>query len=222
MSDADVLIAGACPIGLTAAIELSRHGVACRIVDPLLEPRQYAKAVGVQPRTLEVFEGMGVLRRILDASTPMRGQIVYVNGARVGELELAVPADVPFGFVLIPQYETERVLAEELAWRGVAVERGVRLTAFRQDPDGVTATVTGLNGAETVRARYLVGADAETAPTVLPLIRDGDGDFGRMYSASGLSAYVVPPDGYLGLVASDVDAEDLAPRLFAHLRATFG
>jgi 2-polyprenyl-6-methoxyphenol hydroxylase-like FAD-dependent oxidoreductase len=66
MSDADVLIAGADPIGLTAAIELSRHGVACRIVDPLLEPRQYAKAVGVQPRTPEVFEGMGVLRRILD------------------------------------------------------------------------------------------------------------------------------------------------------------
>ena len=59
----EVLIAGAGPIGLTAAIELARRGVDCRIVDPLLEPPQYAKAVGVQPRTLEVFEGMGVLRR---------------------------------------------------------------------------------------------------------------------------------------------------------------
>jgi pentachlorophenol monooxygenase len=159
MSDTDVLIAGAGPIGLTAAIELTRHGVACRIVDPLLEPPQYAKAVGVQPRTLEVFEGMGVLRRILDASTPMRGQIVYVNGAKVGELDVGVPADVPFGFILIPQYETERILAEELAWRGVAVERGVRLTGFQQDPFRVTATLTGATGDETVRARYLVGAD---------------------------------------------------------------
>jgi 2-polyprenyl-6-methoxyphenol hydroxylase-like FAD-dependent oxidoreductase len=157
--DTDVLIAGAGPVGLTAAIELTRHGVACRIVDPLIEPPQYAKAVGVQPRTLEVFEGMGVLRRILDASTLMRGQIAYVNGARVGELELALPADVPFGFVLIPQYETERVLAEELAWRGVAVERGVRLTGFQQDPSRVSATLTGATGDETVRARYLVGAD---------------------------------------------------------------
>ena len=79
-----VLIAGAGPIGLTAAIELARRGVDCRIVDPLLEPPQYAKAVGVQPRTLEVFEGMGVLRRILDAAVQMRGQIVYVNGEQVG------------------------------------------------------------------------------------------------------------------------------------------
>ena len=61
-TETQVLIAGAGPIGLTAAIELTRHGVDCRIVDPLLEPPQYAKAVGVQPRTLEVFEGMGVLR----------------------------------------------------------------------------------------------------------------------------------------------------------------
>ena len=104
----EVLIAGAGPIGLTAAIELARRGIACRIVDPLLEPPQYAKAVGVQPRTLEVFEGMGVLRRILDAAVQMRGQIVYVNGERVAKLDLALPDDVPFGFRRIPQYATER------------------------------------------------------------------------------------------------------------------
>ena len=74
--DVDVLIAGGGPVGLTAAIELARRGIACRIVDPLAEPLQYAKAVGVQPRTLEVFEGMGVLHAILDAAIPMRGQRV--------------------------------------------------------------------------------------------------------------------------------------------------
>ena len=47
-AETQVLIAGAGPIGLTAAIELARRGVACRIVDPLLEPPRYAKAVGVQ------------------------------------------------------------------------------------------------------------------------------------------------------------------------------
>ncbi len=84
-----VLIAGAGPIGLTAAIELARRGIACRIIDPLLEPPQYAKAVGVQPRTLEVFEGMGVLRRVLDAGVQMRGQLVYVKGEKVAKLDLA-------------------------------------------------------------------------------------------------------------------------------------
>ena len=113
-----MLIAGAGPIGLTAAIELSRRGVACRIVDPLLEPPQYAKAVGVQPRTLEMFEAMGVLRAVLDAAIQMRGQIVYVNGEEVAQLDLTLPADIPFGFIAIPQYETERILRDELARRG--------------------------------------------------------------------------------------------------------
>ncbi|MDF2823399.1 MAG: pentachlorophenol monooxygenase [Mycobacterium sp.] len=157
--DTDVLIAGAGPIGLTAAIELQRRGVSCRIVDPVMEPPQYAKAVGVQPRTLEIFEGMGVVGDILDESIPMRGQMVYVNGEKVGELELSLPEQVPFGFTCVPQYATERVLRDDLARRGVAVERGVRVTGFEQDDDGVTVAVTGDSAAASVRARYLIGAD---------------------------------------------------------------
>jgi 2-polyprenyl-6-methoxyphenol hydroxylase-like FAD-dependent oxidoreductase len=158
-SSVPVLIAGAGPVGLTAALELARRGVEVRIVDPLPHPRRYAKAVGVQPRTLEIFEGMGILRRILDAGAPMNGQLVYVNGAQVGRLDLSLPPDVPFGFFCIPQYETERVLQEELALRGVLVERCVQVSGFAQDGDGVTATLTGPGGDETVRADYLVGAD---------------------------------------------------------------
>src|SRR4051812_4888704 len=154
-----VLIAGAGPIGVTAAIELARRGIACRIVDPLVEPPQYAKAVGVQPRTLEVFEGMGVLRRILDAAVLMRGQIVYVNGERVAQLDMTVPDDVPFRFIAIPQYATEAILRDELAQHGVQVQRGVRLIGFEQDADGVTATLAGDAGEQRVRADYLIGAD---------------------------------------------------------------
>ncbi len=154
-----VLIAGAGPIGLAAAIELTRRGVDCRIVDPLLEPPQYAKAVGVQPRMLEVFEQMGVLDRILDAAIQMHGQIVYVNGENVAQVDFTVPADVPFGFIAIPQYATERILREELALRGVQVERGLRLTGFEQDADGVSATLAGDGGEHTLRAEYLIGAD---------------------------------------------------------------
>ena len=46
---------------------------------------------------------MGVLRRILDAAMLMRGQIVYVNGERVSQLDMTLPDDVPFGFIAIPQ-----------------------------------------------------------------------------------------------------------------------
>src|SRR5215475_10926371 len=141
---------------MTAAIELARRGIDCRIVDPLPEPLQYAKAVGVQPRTLEVFEGMGVLRQILDAAVQMRGQIVYVNGERVSQLDMTLPADIPFGFIAIPQYATEAILRDELAMHGVQVQRGVRVTDFEQDADGVTVALAGDTGTRTVWAAYLV------------------------------------------------------------------
>lgn len=152
----DVLVVGAGPVGLTTAIELRRRGVDCRIIDPLAEPPQYAKAVGIQPRTLEVFEGMGVVRQILDAATIMRGQIVYVNGVETGRLELALPPDVPYAFIGLPQYETERVLTERLELLGTTVERRIGLVSFSQDTDAVTAS---LSGGQSIRAKYLVGCD---------------------------------------------------------------
>jgi 2-polyprenyl-6-methoxyphenol hydroxylase-like FAD-dependent oxidoreductase len=107
----DAVVAGAGPVGLTAALELRRRGVGVRVVDPLHGPPQYTKAVGVQPRSLEVFEQMGVLEQTLAAAIPMRGQHVYVNGEKVGEVVLSTPAGAPFGFADIPQYETERIPA---------------------------------------------------------------------------------------------------------------
>lgn len=154
--DTDVLIAGAGPIGLTAAIELRRRGIRCRIIDTLTEPPQYAKAVGIQPRTLEVFENMGVLKTILDASTQMRGQIVFSGGAEVGRIDLGLPADVPFAFAGLPQYDTERILTERLTELGTVVERGLALVSFDQNDDEVTAT---LSDGSTVAGQYLIGCD---------------------------------------------------------------
>ncbi len=102
---------------------------------------------------------MRVLNRILDASAQMYGQIVYVNGEKVATPEFATPADVPFGFIAIPQYATERILREELATHGVQIERGLRVAGFVQDADGVTAALNGDDQQQTVRAGYLIGAD---------------------------------------------------------------
>ncbi|MBF6336659.1 FAD-dependent monooxygenase [Nocardia abscessus] len=159
MVGTEVLIVGAGPVGLTAAIELARRGVACRIVDALLEPPRYAKAVGIQPRTLEVFEGLGVLRRILDAAIQLRGQLVYVNGAEVARTELTLPADVPYAFVGLPQYVTERILRERLAETGTRIERATELTTFDQDDNGVRAVLSAADGEHCVDAQFLIGCD---------------------------------------------------------------
>ncbi len=155
----DVLIVGAGPVGLTAAAELRRHGVDCRIVERLATPMRVAKAVGIQPRTLEIWEDMGIVDAALDAATPFAGQIVFVNGVQAAHLVLPLPAEVPFGFVGLPQYETERVLGAQLQRLGGVVERGIELRSLSQDDDGVVALLGGPAGEEELRCRYLVGCD---------------------------------------------------------------
>ncbi|MGW4160124.1 FAD-dependent monooxygenase [Streptomyces sp. NPDC004788] len=165
----DVLVVGAGPVGLTAAAELRRHGTAVRIVDRLPARLPYAKAVGVQPRTLEIWDRMGCVRAALETAVPLRGQLAYVDGVERPRLELTLPDDVPYRFAALPQYETERILEEFLARFGTPIERGTELAGFEQDEDGVTARLVGAaDGAaagggppveEEVRCRYLVGCD---------------------------------------------------------------
>jgi 2-polyprenyl-6-methoxyphenol hydroxylase-like FAD-dependent oxidoreductase len=66
-SGAEVLVVGAGPVGLTLACELARHGVRPRIIDRLTEPSPFCRAIGVTPRTLEVWEDMGIARDMIDA-----------------------------------------------------------------------------------------------------------------------------------------------------------
>ncbi|MFI8520664.1 FAD-dependent monooxygenase [Streptomyces sp. NPDC085481] len=160
----DVLVVGAGPVGLTAAAELRRRGSTVRIVDRLLARLPYAKAVGIQPRTLEVWDRMGCVRAVLEAAIPMRGQLWYVDGVEQPRIELSLPAEVPYRFAALPQYETERILEEFLGRFGTRIERGTELVSFEQDADGVsarlvTAVDAGPPAEEEVRCGYLVGCD---------------------------------------------------------------
>jgi 2-polyprenyl-6-methoxyphenol hydroxylase-like FAD-dependent oxidoreductase len=156
----DVLVVGAGPTGLTLAIELARRGVAVRIIERDTTPFTGSRGDGVQPRTLEVFEDLGILPRVhrdgmLAATIRAYFDGAFVSEQRMAEIEPATP-DVPYPNAwVLPQYRTEELLAERLAELGVEVELGAELTGFTQDADGVTATVNG----QDVRVGYLVGAD---------------------------------------------------------------
>ncbi|MFE3320059.1 FAD-dependent monooxygenase [Nocardia sp. NPDC059195] len=197
MFDTDVLIVGAGPVGSAAAVGVVRRGVRCRIIDALSDPPQYAKAVGIQPRTLELFEAMGILREVLDAGILLRGQIVYINGVEAGRMDLTLPPEIPFGFLGLPQYETERILHQHLESLGTRVERGVRLVRFTQDENGVDAVLAGPEGEHTVRARYLVGCDGahSTVRKTLGLTFEGAA-FAEQYMLADVELDWSQPHGY--------------------------
>ncbi|MFE2735241.1 FAD-dependent monooxygenase [Streptomyces sp. NPDC059349] len=160
MADVDVLVVGAGPVGLTAAAELRRHGVDCRIVDRLAVPNPYAKAIGVVPRTLEVWDAMGLVGRALDEAVPHLGQLVYIDGKPRPRVELTLPPEIPYPFATLPQYETERLLTEHLAGFGTEVERSTELRSLELRPHDVEAVLAHADGRiERLHARYVVGCD---------------------------------------------------------------
>src|SRR5687767_14996578 len=94
----DVLVVGAGVTGLTLAIELRRRGVDVRVIDRLDAFPSSSRGKGVQPRTLEVFDDLGIVEQVLaGAKTDMRARI-YQGARFVAELDLIAPptADVPY------------------------------------------------------------------------------------------------------------------------------
>ena len=158
-----VLIAGAGAAGLTLAIDLARRNVPLRIIDKAEVPFSGSRGKGLQPRTQEVFEDLGVLDRI--AGRGGRYPMIRLYGpdgthdVAMMEAGAATPAE-PYGEpLMLPQGLTEGMLRERLAELGVTVEFGTELSAFEDKGQAVETTLTSKTGAQTVRASYLVGAD---------------------------------------------------------------
>jgi len=165
-TDTQVLVVGAGPSGLTMANELVRHGVAVRIVDRAPAPATTSRALVVQPRCLEIFEDMGVVDDALAVGRPAPSINVMFPGGRSVRLELHDLLRDPANYTeyqtlyTLSQHDTERILTEKLAERGVHIERGLAVTDVRADRQGVSVSVRRDGGAtESVRCRWLAGCD---------------------------------------------------------------
>ena len=163
--DTDVLVVGAGPVGLTLAIELRRRGVDCRVVERNEGTVETSRALGIQPRTLQSFEDLGVLDPVLAEGVQIERASIRSGGRELFSLNLA-GVDSPYPYLWsLPQSRTESVLLDRLRELGGSVEFECQLVGFGQNEEGVTAIVEQLDGRErgeereTITARWLVGCD---------------------------------------------------------------
>jgi 2-polyprenyl-6-methoxyphenol hydroxylase-like FAD-dependent oxidoreductase len=161
MSDisTDVLICGAGAAGLALAIELGRRGVAFQIVEKAAVPFNGSRGKGIQPRTLEVFEDMGIVDRVAAIGGFYPMQRAYTADGFKDEpmmtADPATPAEPYTRPLMLPQFLTEGLMRDRLTELGHRVTFGSELTGFKETKDGVTGAVDGRK----VHARYLIGAD---------------------------------------------------------------
>jgi len=158
-NDVPVLVVGAGPTGLLLAAELRRRGVRCRLIDAHAAPLHWDRATVIHPRSLEVFEALGLVERFLAAGVEQRVARLHSSGAVLGEIDLALCGS-RYGFNLgLSEEVTESILTEHLRTHGGDVTRGARLVDLAARGDGVRATIERDGAREELDARWVVGCD---------------------------------------------------------------
>ncbi|KRV49564.1 monooxygenase [Wenjunlia vitaminophila] len=154
--DADVIVVGAGPTGLMLAAELRLGGARVILTEKLAEPTGQSRGLGFTARAMEVFDQRGLLPRFGDLETSPMGHFGGV------QFDYTVLEGAHFGARGIPQSQTEAVLEGWATELGVDIRRGWEFTELAEgfeDGDSVEITVRAPDGAQRLRASYLVGCD---------------------------------------------------------------
>jgi 2-polyprenyl-6-methoxyphenol hydroxylase-like FAD-dependent oxidoreductase len=159
LHDCDVLVAGAGPTGMSAAIALYDAGYTVRIIDRHAGGLTFSRAILVNSQTLRLLKPHGVADAIM--ARGRRFGSITINGPAGRIIEGSVETEDPDAIhpTALPQLETEKCLAEGLAARGVEVSRPQTLAAFADKGDYVESFIETDGVRRTIRSRMLLGAD---------------------------------------------------------------
>jgi 2-polyprenyl-6-methoxyphenol hydroxylase-like FAD-dependent oxidoreductase len=157
--DTDVLIVGAGPTGLALATMLMRSGISTVIVDKLPTGQNTSRAAVVHAHTLDVLEQLGVSERLAHKGLKVPTFSIRDRDRILVRLGFgALPSRHAY-LLMLPQDETETILAEGLTEAGGVVRRGCTVESLTDVPNGIQASVLSTEGRQSISAAYVVGAD---------------------------------------------------------------
>lgn len=154
-----ILVVGAGAVGLTAAVELTRAGHEVEIIERHGEIVPLSRAIGVNARTLELFEPSGFSETLVNAGRKLKQAHIHVNGKTKVNINFKNLKHKTQYILSLPQNITEALLEKELHRLGCQVSRETELVNFDQTDQQVTATVKDHQGERQIVCDYLLGAD---------------------------------------------------------------
>ena len=158
-SDQRILISGAGPSGLCAAIFLKAKGCNPRIIDKKKTVSPWSKAFAVNARTLSLLEEVGIVDRFLSNGRKMEAMNIWNNGKVFFRNEIKL-AKHKYPFLIIQsQRESELILQEECEKRGIEIEFGTQLSKLERTSTGYSATLQNDEDSFTYESDYVIGAD---------------------------------------------------------------
>ncbi len=169
--DADVIVVGGGPIGLTAGNALRHHGISCLLLEERTGPKAYSRANNLWARPQELLAGIGLRDTLAENAYAIHTINFFVNGTPTTPIPIADVAS-PYPKVLYSGQDViERTLAGAFEARGGRLDRGCTVTGVEQDDDGVVVVLRrGEDGpVERRRCRYLVAADGAKS-TIRPML----------------------------------------------------
>ncbi len=151
-----VLVIGAGPTGLTAALALSAGGVSCRIVERRTEPSALSRAVGIMPVTIDLLRPLGAADKILAEAMSLRQILLTRAGKPLMRLDNRAPEHRNRVILGLPQNRTEEISRDVLAKNGVHVEYGVVVDSIETDDQRVIA---GFSDGSSQTYEWVIAAD---------------------------------------------------------------
>ncbi len=154
-----VLVVGAGPTGLLLASELQRRAVPCYLIDARPGPLHWDRATVVHPRSLQIFEALGLVDQLLDVGCKQRVVKIYSGGKQLGAIDLSTSGSI-YGFNLgVSEEVTESILTDYLRQQGGEVNQSSRLVGLTPHPNGVMAEIERNGDRFQIDARWVVGCD---------------------------------------------------------------
>jgi 2-polyprenyl-6-methoxyphenol hydroxylase-like FAD-dependent oxidoreductase len=173
--DPEVLVVGAGPVGLAAALFLQQHGVRVEVVDMDQRTTQQSYALAIHPRTLRILDEAGLSEGLIRAGRKLTKVAYYEGLERRAEIDYSALASRHPYLLVVRQSLLEKAAEEALRQKKLKVLWGHRLQALTMDGATVRSEVAKLDQvqtgyavagsewvvvrSETIRPAYVIGAD---------------------------------------------------------------